>query len=140
MLLFCDWKRKSTERKEKKNLPFFVKVSHKGRGEGMWGKKGIGRERRRVGLRKGLPYKRDTIQSLLSTEQKIHRFSAAYTKIITIVRHLFHLSTAGTKDNIHVTNKNKHSQKINKQLRIASNQRRKKNRLIQGGNPEILSL
>ena len=39
MLLFCDWKRKSTERKEKKSALFLVKVSHKGRGEGKWGKK-----------------------------------------------------------------------------------------------------
>lgn len=42
MLLFCDWKRKSTERKEKKTCPFFVKVSQ------VWSKKGIGRERRRI--------------------------------------------------------------------------------------------
>ena len=68
MLIFCDWNRKSTERKDKKICPFFVKVSHKGRGEGKWGKKGFERERRRVGLRKGLPYKRDTSQSLLSTK------------------------------------------------------------------------
>ena len=77
MLLFCDWKRKSTERKEKKNLPFFGQsVSQRARGREV-GKKGIGRERRRVGLRKGLPYKSES----LITQHQINRFSAAYTEI-----------------------------------------------------------
>ena len=77
MLLFCDWKRKSTERKEKKNLPFFGQsVSQRARGREV-GKKGIGRERRRVGLRKGLPYKSKSV----ITQHQINRFSAAYTEI-----------------------------------------------------------
>ena len=77
MLLFCDWKRKSTERKEKKNLSFFGQsVSQRARGREV-GKKGIGRERRRVGLRKGLPYKSESV----ITQHQINRFSAAYTEI-----------------------------------------------------------
>ena len=77
MLLFCDWKRKSTERKEKKICPFFGQsVSQRARGREV-GKKGIGRERRRVGLRKGLPYKSESV----ITQHQINRFSAAYTEI-----------------------------------------------------------
>ena len=77
MLLFCDWKRKSTERKEKKICPFFGQsVSQRARGREV-GKKGIGRERRRVRLRKGLPYKSEPV----ITQHQINRFSAAYTEI-----------------------------------------------------------
>ena len=77
MLLFCDWKRKSTEPKEKKICPFFGRsVSQRARGREV-GKKGIGRERRRVGLRKGLPYKSESV----ITQHQINRFSAAYTEI-----------------------------------------------------------
>lgn len=36
MLLFCDWKRKSTERKEKKNLPFFCQSVLSVEQKGYW--------------------------------------------------------------------------------------------------------
>lgn len=66
MLLFCDSKRKSTERKEKKNLPFFGQsVSQRARGREV-GKKVLEGNGEEYGYEKVFRIKAS--QSLLSTK------------------------------------------------------------------------